>query len=181
VLSSAPPISTIKSKSPPTACPYKNVNIYTFTLKMATAMSAETLDKFQHSTRPIPENRSYTWRQYVSPKRWHLPTSLHGAKTQNNNIIILTAGKTTNLTRQLLNCCERLGVRGGKDLCGYRRVQFVRCNEHGKSVWFAAASVVLLCPYAGGIRSLHLLISLQRHRSHEDYKRQKVLELAECW
>jgi hypothetical protein len=22
------------------------------------------------------------WRQYVSPKRWHLPTSLHGAKTQ---------------------------------------------------------------------------------------------------
>jgi hypothetical protein len=22
------------------------------------------------------------WRQYVSPKRWHLPTSPHGAKTQ---------------------------------------------------------------------------------------------------
>jgi hypothetical protein len=28
----------------------------------------------------------WRWRQYVSPKRWHLPTSLHGAKTQNNNI-----------------------------------------------------------------------------------------------
>jgi hypothetical protein len=24
------------------------------------------------------------WRLYVSPKRWHLPTSLHGAKTQKN-------------------------------------------------------------------------------------------------
>jgi hypothetical protein len=31
-----------------------------FTLKMATAMSAETLDKFQHSTRLIPESRSFT-------------------------------------------------------------------------------------------------------------------------
>jgi hypothetical protein len=30
-----------------------------------------------------------------SPKRWHLPTSLHGAKTQ--NIIILTAVKTSDL------------------------------------------------------------------------------------
>jgi hypothetical protein len=37
------------------------------------------------------------WRQYVSPKLWHLPTSLHGAKTQNNNIVILTAVKTSNL------------------------------------------------------------------------------------
>jgi hypothetical protein len=35
------------------------------------------------------------WRQYASPKRWHLPMSLHGAKTQ-NNIIILTAVKTSN-------------------------------------------------------------------------------------
>jgi hypothetical protein len=32
----------------------------------------------------------------VSPKRWHLPTRLHGAKTQKNTIIviILTAVKT---------------------------------------------------------------------------------------
>jgi hypothetical protein len=30
----------------------------------------------------------WRWGQYVSPKRWHLPTSLHGAKTQRNNIII---------------------------------------------------------------------------------------------
>jgi hypothetical protein len=36
-------------------------------------------------------------KQYVSPKRWHLLTSLHGAKTQ-NNIIILTAVITSNLT-----------------------------------------------------------------------------------
>jgi hypothetical protein len=34
---------------------------------------------------------------YVSPKRWHLPASLHGAKSQ-NNIIILTAVKTSNIT-----------------------------------------------------------------------------------
>jgi hypothetical protein len=35
---------------------------------------------------------------YVSPKRWDLPTSLHGAKTQKKNIItILTAVKTSNL------------------------------------------------------------------------------------
>jgi hypothetical protein len=26
----------------------------------------------------------WRWRRYVSPKRWHLPTSLHGARTQNN-------------------------------------------------------------------------------------------------
>jgi hypothetical protein len=25
----------------------------------------------------------------VSPQRWHLPTSLHGVKTQNNNIVII--------------------------------------------------------------------------------------------
>jgi hypothetical protein len=28
----------------------------------------------------------WRWRQYVSPKRWHLATSLHGAKTQKNII-----------------------------------------------------------------------------------------------
>jgi hypothetical protein len=37
------------------------------------------------------------WRQYVSPKRWHLPTSLHGEKTQKKNIIIITAVKNSNL------------------------------------------------------------------------------------
>jgi hypothetical protein len=30
----------------------------------------------------------WRWKQYVSPKRWHLPTSLRGAKTQKNNITI---------------------------------------------------------------------------------------------
>jgi hypothetical protein len=29
----------------------------------------------------------WRWTQYFSPKLWHLLTSLHGAKTQNNNII----------------------------------------------------------------------------------------------
>jgi hypothetical protein len=40
-------------------------------------------------------------RQYVFPKSWHLPTSLHDAKTHKNIIIIiiiiLTAAKTSNL------------------------------------------------------------------------------------
>jgi hypothetical protein len=35
-------------------------------------------------------------RQYVSPKRWHVPMSLQGTKTPN---IILTAVKTSNRTR----------------------------------------------------------------------------------
>jgi hypothetical protein len=30
----------------------------------------------------------YRWRQYVSPKRWYTPTSLHGVTAQNNNIVI---------------------------------------------------------------------------------------------
>jgi hypothetical protein len=37
------------------------------------------------------------WRQFVSPTRWHVSTSLHGAKLQKNHII-LNAVKTTNLT-----------------------------------------------------------------------------------
>jgi hypothetical protein len=41
-------------------------------------------------------------RQYISPKRWHLPTSLRGAKTQKNSVIILTAVKISNLTRTIL-------------------------------------------------------------------------------
>jgi hypothetical protein len=34
--------------------------LHTFTLKIVTAMFAETSDNYQRSTRPIPENRSYT-------------------------------------------------------------------------------------------------------------------------
>jgi hypothetical protein len=33
--------------------------------------------------------RPWSWRQYVSPKRWHLPTSLRSAKTQRNNLIFV--------------------------------------------------------------------------------------------
>jgi hypothetical protein len=44
-------------------------------------------------------NRSLDWRRrHVSPKRRHLPTSLHGAKTQNKNNIILTTAKKSDLT-----------------------------------------------------------------------------------
>jgi hypothetical protein len=38
----------------------KTPNQYTFTLKMATVMFAETLDNLQHSTRLVPENISHT-------------------------------------------------------------------------------------------------------------------------
>jgi hypothetical protein len=38
----------------------KSPNHYTFTLKMANAMFAETLYNTQHSTRLTPESRSYT-------------------------------------------------------------------------------------------------------------------------
>jgi hypothetical protein len=37
-------------------------------------------------------------RHYVSPKRWYLPTSLHGVTTQKNNIVILAAVRTSDLT-----------------------------------------------------------------------------------
>jgi hypothetical protein len=35
-------------------------SLVTFTLKMATVMFTETVDNSQHSTRLIPESRSYT-------------------------------------------------------------------------------------------------------------------------
>jgi hypothetical protein len=38
---------------------------------------------------PASPLQPWRWKKYVSPKRWHLPTSLHGAKIQNNNIISL--------------------------------------------------------------------------------------------
>jgi hypothetical protein len=51
----APQISTIKSNLPPIACPmqiFKNLpNLYTFTLKVATAVFCKSLDNTQHSTR----------------------------------------------------------------------------------------------------------------------------------
>jgi hypothetical protein len=36
--------------------------------------------------------------QDVSPKRWYVPTSLHGVTTHKNNIVILTAVRTSNLS-----------------------------------------------------------------------------------
>jgi hypothetical protein len=43
--------------------------------------------------------KPWRWRQYIPPKRWHLPTSLHGSKTHKKIIIILTAMKSTNITK----------------------------------------------------------------------------------
>jgi hypothetical protein len=39
----------------------------------------------------------WRWRQYVPPKYWHPPMSVHGTKTHKNDIF-LTAVKTSNLT-----------------------------------------------------------------------------------
>jgi hypothetical protein len=58
-LSSAPPISILKSHCLPCLLP-KTTNHYTFTLKMATAMFVETLDNSEHSMRLKAESRSYT-------------------------------------------------------------------------------------------------------------------------
>jgi hypothetical protein len=59
-LDAAAPISTSSTYYLPHIRLPKRPNHYTFTLKMATAMFAETLDNFQHSTRLIPEGRSCT-------------------------------------------------------------------------------------------------------------------------
>jgi hypothetical protein len=42
--------------------------------------------------------KPWRWRQYVSPKRWYLPTNLHGITTQKKNINIYTSVRTSNLT-----------------------------------------------------------------------------------
>jgi hypothetical protein len=42
--------------------------------------------------------QGWRWTQHIPPNSWHLPMGLHGAKTQKNIIIILTAVKTSNLT-----------------------------------------------------------------------------------
>jgi hypothetical protein len=42
------------------------------------SVDSSVLEKHTVSLQP------WRWRQYVSPKRWHLPTSLHGSKTQKN-------------------------------------------------------------------------------------------------
>jgi hypothetical protein len=42
----------------------------------------------------------------ILEKHWHLPTSLHGAKTQNNTIIMLTAIETSNLTLTFAQLCN---------------------------------------------------------------------------
>jgi hypothetical protein len=47
--------------------------------------------KFQSSKPP------WKWRQFVSPKRGYLPTSLHGVTTQTNDNVTFIAAETSNL------------------------------------------------------------------------------------
>jgi hypothetical protein len=47
---------------------------------------------------PPKMHKDQRWRQCVSPKRWYLPTRLHGVTTQNNNIVIFTTVRISNFT-----------------------------------------------------------------------------------
>jgi hypothetical protein len=49
---------------------------------------------------PPSKLKPWRWRQNVSPKRWYLPTSLHGVKTR-KNIVILIALRTLSFTWSL--------------------------------------------------------------------------------
>jgi hypothetical protein len=66
--------------------------------------SGNTDDKHTFIFRVI---QPWRWRQYFSPKRWHLPTSLHGAKTQKNILLLLllTTARTSYFT---LSGCDKL-------------------------------------------------------------------------
>jgi hypothetical protein len=64
----------------------------------------------------------WRWRRYVSLKRWHLPASLHGAKTQKINI--LTALKTSNLTMLICSIVLRTAY--------YKHVQMENVTQYGE-------------------------------------------------
>jgi hypothetical protein len=50
--------------------------------------------------------RGWRWRQYISPKRWYLPTSSHCDSTQNTNIIF-TAVRNSNLSHLYISSFVR--------------------------------------------------------------------------
>jgi hypothetical protein len=54
---------------------------------------------------PASQLRPWRWRQYLSPKRWHLPTKLNGPW---NQIIILTAVEISNVTRTRLTLAKKV-------------------------------------------------------------------------
>jgi hypothetical protein len=78
---------------PPTYLKYINlqVNLSMFWI----VMSCGLVGRHQHFEETYCL-QPWGWKQYIYPKRWYLPTSLHGVTTQ-NNIDILTAVRTSNL------------------------------------------------------------------------------------
>jgi hypothetical protein len=85
----------------------------------------------------ILDLQPWRWRQYVPPKRWHLPTSLHGAKTQKNNIIHHrrflvgeTKGKITGVEVKII--LKWILKKSGVKVCtGYELLGFCEhANEH---------------------------------------------------
>jgi hypothetical protein len=66
------------------------------------------------------------WREYVPPKHWYLPTSLHGITTQKTNTDIFITVRTSDLTpidyfikKVKLHCSRYSGV-----LCNHSRSLF---------------------------------------------------------
>jgi hypothetical protein len=59
------------------------------------------------------QTSAWRWIQYVYPKRWHLPTSLHGAKTQKNSAIIYEINQLASFIFTYLKLGERISLGKG--------------------------------------------------------------------
>jgi hypothetical protein len=89
------------------------VNHYTFTLKMASAMFAETLDDFKHSTWLIPEIQCFTLNHldgFVSRVVWLVPVQCERCQ---NEATSPGAGRTVQLVlHQFADEPQRMHGRG---------------------------------------------------------------------
>jgi hypothetical protein len=56
-------------------------------------------DRDSNSVPPSFGLKPWRWTQYVSPKRWYLPTSPHSVTTQKTNIDIFTAVRTSHFMK----------------------------------------------------------------------------------
>jgi hypothetical protein len=90
----------------------------------------------------------WRWRQYVSLKRWHLPTSLYCAKTQ-KNIIILIATKTSNLTKILLLTCSLCSYLVTKIMWSWTKSPIIM--KLSKNIFFTGGQI----PYIWSFNSIN--------------------------
>jgi hypothetical protein len=77
--------------------------------------------------------QTWRWKQYVSPKRWYLPTSLFGVATQDNNIVILTAMRTSNPTKLLILQFSAIACCSLRPLTLTRTIKLMKV--HGSRRW----------------------------------------------